>query len=328
MDAELLWERARIFRNIRLFFDERNYLEVDTPLLSPSLIPETCLEVFETRLVMPPGSRQKEKPYWLVPSPEVWMKKLLAKNRQSLYQICHCFRNGESSGRLHSPEFAMLEYYTVEAGYMDSLKLTEELLAFLGFPYPAFRRLSMAEAFAEYAGFDLYGTAAKGGMEEEGRRLGLEIPPGLGTPEIYDLIFIHTVEPKLRGGQPIALLDYPAFVPCLAKKSSTGNTVERWELYINGVELANCYTEETDPEEVRRYFAVEGEVKRKTALVPHTVDPAYWQIFKNTPEGQTGGFPPCSGVAMGLDRLVMALTGRSSIDSVLPFPISTFSPSR
>ncbi|MDR1655801.1 MAG: LysR family transcriptional regulator [Treponema sp.] len=321
MDAELLWERARIFRTIRRFFDERNYLEVDTPLLSPSLIPETCLEVFETRRVMPPGSRQKEKPYWLIPSPEVWMKKLLAQNRQSLYQICHCFRNGESSGRLHSPEFAMLEYYTVEANYIDSLRLTEELLAFLGFPHPSFRRLSMAEAFAEYAGFDLYDTAAKGGMEEEGRRLGLEIPPGLKTPEIYDLIFIHAVEPRLRGEQPVALLDYPAFVPCLAKKSGAGNTVERWELYINGVELANCYTEETDPDEVRRYFAAEGEAKRKTALVPHAVDPAYWQIFKNIPAGQSEGFPQCSGVAMGLDRLVMALTGRSSIDGVLPFPM-------
>ncbi|MDR0654831.1 MAG: LysR family transcriptional regulator [Treponema sp.] len=345
MDTELLRERARIFRNIRRFFDERNYLEVDTPLLSPFLIPETCLEVFETRRIMPPGSRQKEKAYWLLPSPELWMKKLLAKNRQSLYQICHCFRNGESSGRLHSPEFAMLEYYTVGADYMDSLRLTEELLSSLGFPHPAFRRLSMAEAFAEYAGFDLYGSAAEGSMEEEGRRLGLEIPPGLGTHEIYDLIFIHAVEPRLRGEQPVALLDYPAFVPCLAKKSSAGNTVERWELYINGVELANCYTEETDPDEVRRYFAAEGEAKRKTALVPHAVDPAYWQIFKNTqaeqseglskrqsgglPKRESGGlskrksfgFPQCSGVAMGLDRLVMALTGRSSIDGVLPFPM-------
>jgi lysyl-tRNA synthetase class 2 len=316
VDTELLRERARIFRNIRRFFDERNYLEVDTPLLSPSLIPETCLEVFETRRVMPPGSRQKEKPYWLVPSPEIWMKKLLAQNRQSLYQICHCFRNGESTGRLHSPEFAMLEYYTVGAGYRDSLTLTEELLAFLGFPHPAFRRLSMAEAFAEYAGFDLYKAAAEGSLEAEGRRLGLEIPPGLGTPEIYDLIFIHAVEPGLRGEEPVALLDYPAFVPCLAKKSAA-DTVERWELYINGVELANCYTEETDPDEVRRYFTAEGEAKRKTALVPHAVDPAYWRIFTYPP----AGFPRCSGVAMGLDRLVMALTGRSTIDSVLPFPM-------
>jgi lysyl-tRNA synthetase class 2 len=174
----------------------------------------------------------------------------------------------------------------------------------------------MAEAFAEYAGFDLYSTAANGGMEEEARRLGLEILPGLGTAEIYDLIFIHAVEPKLRGEKPVALLDYPSFVPCLAKKSSDNNTVERWELYINGVELANCYTEETDPEEVRRYFAAEGEAKQKNALVPHALDPGYWQIFKNTPQG----FPQCSGVAMGLDRLVMALTGRSSIDSVMPFP--------
>jgi lysyl-tRNA synthetase class 2 len=89
--------------------------------------------------------------------------------------------------------------------------------------------------------------------------------------------------------------------------------VERWDRYVRGIELANCYTEETDPGEVRRYFEREGPLKNKTALVPHRIDEDYWQNFLN--------FPPCSGVAMGLDRLVMALAGRSTIDSVLPFPM-------
>jgi lysyl-tRNA synthetase class 2 len=108
-------------------------------------------------------------------------------------------------------------------------------------------------------------------------------------------------------------MDYPAFVPCLAQNGGP-QTKQRWELYINGIELANCYSEETDPEEVRRFFGNETAEKEKTALVRHAVDGAYWQIF-----ARDRAFPRCSGVAMGLDRLIMALCGKSSIDGVLPF---------
>jgi lysyl-tRNA synthetase class 2 len=114
-------------------------------------------------------------------------------------------------------------------------------------------------------------------------------------------------------------MDYPAFVPCLAKKSPDGKTAERWELYWRGVELANCYSEETDPREVRRYFEAEGEIKNRESLVPHAVDPDYWKIF--LPQEGGAAFPACSGVALGLDRLIMVLTGRSAIDGVLPFPM-------
>jgi len=156
-------------------------------------------------------------------------------------------------------------------------------------------------------------------MEEEARKLGLCPPPGLSVPELYDLIFIHAVEPNLKLERPVALIDYPAFVPCLAKKGSGGDTdgktVERWELYAQGIELANCYSEETDAEKVRAFFESEKAVKEKNALVPHKVDDDYWKLFsaKNEP------FPECSGVAMGLDRLIMVLTGRQTIDGVLPF---------
>ena len=324
MDIELLRERARIIRKVRSFFDNRDYLETDTPLLSPDLIPESCLEVFETALLPPAGSLAansgEKKPYWLIPSPEIWMKRLIAAHRTSLYQICKCFRNGESTGRQHSPEFTMLEYYTMEADYLDSLVITEELFSELkaeGSLAPPFIRLTMEEAFSRWAGFNLFKTAASAeAMEGEARRLGLNPPGGLSVPELYDLIFIHAVEPKLKMERPVALLDYPAFVPCLAKKSSDGKTVERWELYINGIELANCFSEETRPEEVRSFFESEKAEKDKTALVPHKVDDDYWKIFSGAK-----GFPKCSGAAMGLDRLIMALCGRSTIDGVLPFPM-------
>lgn len=331
-------ERARIIRRVRAFFDERQYLEVDTPLLSPDLIPESCLEVFETGRIPPEGSKTRQaEPLWLIPSPEIWMKKLIADHRQSLYQICKCFRNGESTGRFHSPEFTMLEYYTMGANYLDSLALTEEFFSsLLGDSAetgpvslrPPFLRITMEEAFARWAGFDLYTAAANGSMEAEARRLGLDPPPGLDTASLYDLIFIHAVEPNLPKDKPTALIDYPAFVPCLAQKNNGGKTVERWELYVRGIELANCYSEETDAEEVRCFFENESAEKEKSALVKHRVDQDYWKNFlprSNTvgfPKGKSSGFPPCSGVAMGLDRLIMVLTGRSSIDGVLPFPMA------
>ncbi|MDR0599309.1 MAG: LysR family transcriptional regulator [Treponema sp.] len=343
MDLELLRERARIIRKLRAFFDRRNYLELDTPLLAPDLIPETCLEVFETAFLPPRGSGEKKETLWLIPSPEIWMKKIIARHGVNAYQICKCFRNTESRGRLHSPEFTMLEYYTVDADYRDSLALTEELFAdlldgpgaWLGESEaaalrPPFERIAVEDAFKRWGGFSLYQSAARGpaAMEAEARRLGLDPPPGLSVPALYDLIFIHAVEPSLPRDRPAVLIDYPAFVPCLAQ-NGTPLTRERWELYINGVELANCYSEERDPETIRRYFEVEGAEKEKTALVKHRIDGEYWKIFlprrgeengAGQNAGRSGGFPRCSGTALGVDRLIMVLTGRSRVDGVLPFP--------
>ncbi|MDR0376571.1 MAG: LysR family transcriptional regulator [Spirochaetaceae bacterium] len=328
MDIELLRQRAGVFRKIREFFDSRNYLEVDTPLLAPDLIPESCLEVFETRRIAPagPGSAPRSRSYWLVPSPEIWMKKLIAKDRRSIYQIGKCFRNGESSGFLHSPEFTMLEYYTMDAGYLDSLGITEELFAALAeagmsreYLRPPFMRITMGEAFERWAGFDLYGAAETGGLEEAARRLGLDPPEGLGTAALYDLIFIHAVEPHLPRDRPVAVMDYPAFVPCLAQRGRDGRTAERWELYVRGIELANCYSEETDAEKVRAYFEEEGKIKQARALVPHHIDRDYWKIFLSGLRGRP--FPRCSGAALGLDRLIMVLAGRSTIDGTLSFPM-------
>ncbi|MDR1971690.1 MAG: LysR family transcriptional regulator [Treponema sp.] len=340
MDAALLSFRSALCRAVRDFFDERGYLEVDTPLLAPDLIPESCLEVFETRRLAPRGSSGAERPYWLIPSPEIWMKKLIAKHRRSLYQICHCFRNGESSGRFHSPEFSMLEYYTMDADWRDSIGITEELFARLpaapgapalpsagnegaaAAPWAAapFERISVGEAFGRWAGFDLYEAAAvSGGLEAEARRLGLDPAPGLDGPALYDLIFVDQVEGALPKDHPVVLIDYPAFVPCLAKKSGDGKTVERWELYVRGIELANCYSEETDPQAVREFFEREKAAKERSALVSHGVNTDYWKLFLPNREGRP--FPPCSGAALGLDRLMMLLTGRSTIDGVLPFPM-------
>jgi lysyl-tRNA synthetase class 2 len=347
MDVELLRFRSAVFRAVRSFFDERGYLEVDTPLLSGDLIPESCLEVFETELLPPRGSEKQGKSLYLIPSPEIWMKKLIArlwgswrepsaKAPAGIYQICRCFRNGESAGRIHSPEFSMLEYYSLGMDCRDSLALTEKLFARL-LPLakegpgqgtaeslrPPFEKITMEEAFARWAGFDLYRAASvPGGLEAEARRLGLDPAPGLDRGTLYDLIFVDRVEPSLPGDRPVVLSEYPAFVPCLAKKKPGGKTVERWELYIRGIELANCYTEQTEAREVREFFEKEKQAKEESALVRHRVDDDYWKIFlPGDTSGEASGFPPCSGVALGMDRLIMAMAGCPAISGVLPFPL-------
>jgi lysyl-tRNA synthetase class 2 len=324
----MLQTRAALIKKVRSFFDERNYLELDTPLLSKDLIPESCLEVFSTRRLYPRGSRKESRPLWLIPSPEIHMKKIIARHNVNVFQICKCFRNGESEGRLHNCEFTMLEYYTMGADYMDALALTEELFTLIGEEFTrrhggtegtedteknsrqAFERVTVAQAFERWAGFDLFEAVEKeGALEGEARRLGLDPPPGMTTAQLYDLIFIHAVEPNLKAEKPVALLDYPAFVPCLAKKARNGRTVERWELYWKGIELANCFSEETDGQKVKGFFLNEEAARERACLEKHRVDHGYWKIFEN--------FPRCSGVAMGIDRLIMALCGISDIDGVL-----------
>ena len=318
----MLQTRAAVINHIRSFFSERDYLELDTPLLSQDLIPESCLEVFRTERIFPRGSKKESCPLWLIPSPEIWMKKIIARHRANVFQICKCFRNGESEGRLHNCEFTMLEYYTMDSGFMDSLALTEELFGFIGEELTRrhkgteknlsqpFERVTVAQAFERWAGFDLFAAVEKkGALEEEARRLGLDPMPGLSTHELYDLIFIHAVEPNLKAEKPVALLDYPAFVPCLAKKSHNGKTVERWELYCDGIELANCFSEETDPQKVKEFFLNEEAARERARLEKHRIDHNYCKMFEN--------FPRCSGVAMGIDRLIMALCGISDIDTVL-----------
>jgi elongation factor P--(R)-beta-lysine ligase len=315
LDLQTLQKRASVIRQARSFFDSKNYLELDTPLLSPDLIPESCLEVFETSRIYPAGSKKEKQSLYLIPSPEIQMKKIIAQHRVNIYQICKCFRNGESCSHIHNSEFTMVEYYTMNADYMDSLALTEELFTYLAkkedapFLKAPFERITVADAFEKYAGFDLFAAVQNSLLEEQAGKLGLEPLPGMTTGELYDLIFIHSVEPRLKTEKPVALLDYPAFVPCLAKKSHNKRTAERWELYYNGIELANCFSEETDSQKVKDFFTSEKEKKKKSAIVQHKVNRDYWKIFEN--------FPRCSGVAMGIDRLIMAITGRSTIDSVI-----------
>jgi lysyl-tRNA synthetase class 2 len=324
MDIERLKARSRIIQDIRAFFCERGYLELDTPALSANLIPETCLEVFETVRHTPQGEKQ---PLYLVPSPEIYMKQIISQYKVPVFQLSKCYRNFESSGNIHSPEFTMLEYYTMNADYQDSARITEEFFTALNVPdfmKPPFLRLTMDNAFAEYAGFRLSKVGSAAELAEEAKRLG--IAESAGHPfdtwtwdDLYELILVHAVEPALPRDKAVLLMDYPAAVPCLAKdipaESGGAQWKERWELYCCGIELANCYSEETDARKVKAYFDREGALKSKLAKIPHAIKADYWKIFED--------FPECSGVALGVDRLITLMCGTRGIEGVLPFPCAS-----
>jgi lysyl-tRNA synthetase class 2 len=339
LDIEKLTARASLIRGIRDFFSGRGYLELDTPALSSTLIPETCLEVFKTELLTPNergarGTQAQSTPLYLVPSPEIYIKKIIASHKVPVFQISKCYRNGESRGAIHSPEFTMLEYYTMGASYKDSASLTQELflhLAGLDCTQSAERALltkpftciTMDEAFLSFAGFKLSAAQEVSALASHARRLGIVENSNFDSwawDDLYELILVHAVEPKLPRDKAVLLMDYPAQVPCLAKDvknpagmSGTPLFKERWELYVCGIELANCYSEETDPLKVKTYFEREGMLKKNSARVPHAIDPNYWKTFT--------GFPECSGVALGVDRLIALITGSRTLESILPFSV-------
>ncbi len=312
---------AQFTDGVRTFFQGRSYVEVDTPVLAPYLLPEPAIEVFQTEYI--PG-RGSARPLWLIPSPELWMKRLLASGSGDIYQISRSFRNCDFGGPYHNPEFRLLEWYTVGVGYLASIGLTEDLFSHLlarivpGRPAselsPPFIRLSMQEAFHAYAGIDLAGCQDPRAMRAEGQARGIPMPDSPTWEEAFHIVFLTLVEPRLPREKPLVLLDYPALVPTTARRRTGTPWSERWELYVDGVEIANCYTEETTPD-ILRSFVRHEEERRRVCRTSHASDPEFADLFPP-------GFPECSGAALGFDRLEMVFAGEKSLEGVISFPFS------
>jgi len=320
MNKDIARARSSLYMNIRKFFLQKDYLEVETPTLSTDLIPEATIDSFATTFINEfMGSREM----YMIPSPEIFMKKMIADGYGSLFQISKCFRNCEQLGNIHNPEFSMLEYYTVDFDEEDSISLTQDFIRATALPgTPAcvlrdFEVLTMREALIRYAsGTDLNLLQNPKDLTAKARELGLTVPERESWDDTFNRIFLTFVEPNLPKDHPVLLKDYPKQIECLAKQE--GFYRKRWELYINGIEVANCYLEETDIETIQDYYKKENakmasERISNGKVIPDT-DDSFADIFAT--------FPKCSGVAIGLDRLLMAELGINDIDQVLTFPFS------
>ena len=313
-------KRAELLMNIRTYFIDKGYLEVSTPTLSPYLIPEPTIKTFGTRFV---NEFEGSRDLYMIPSPEIFMKKLLAAGSGSIFQISQCFRNAEQLGDVHNPEFTMLEYYTVGADDRDSIAITMEMIEktkLKGIEEPWLREkpliISMHEAMLKYAGVDMDKAEDISYLREEAIRLGLEPGENESWDDTFNRIFLTYTEPSLPKDRQVYLTDYPDKITCLAKHSDGKPTKKRWEMYISGIEIANCYDEETDKEATRTYFSEEYRKMENERQGTEYVTPPYDPSFTDL------SIPQSSGGAMGLDRLLAVHLGLNCIEPLLLFPLS------
>lgn len=298
-----LARRSELMAALRRFFLERGYIEVDTPLRLPVVLPEAHIAPFSS------------EGWWLQSSPEQCMKRLLARGCPRIFQICRCFRK-EECGRLHQSEFSMLEWYRSGADYFDLMEECEQLFAALArtlshFPalrkprrlsrqgrgiglQPPWQRLSVAEAFRRHAGMEVEEALAR---------------------DQYEEVLVEHIEPQLGWDAPVFLHDYPLTLGSLARRSTARpDCAERFELYIGGMELANGFSELTDTAEQRLRFgdaiAALRAAGRQAAMPERFL-------------ADLEHMPAAAGIALGVDRLFMLLEDQDDIRRVIPFPAET-----
>jgi len=304
---ETLRKRAELLRQIRTFFYARNILEVETPALSISGNTDPNIVSFTTNYTGPGGGGT----LYLHTSPEFSMKRLLAAGSGAIYQLCKVFRNGEL-GRQHNPEFTMLEWYRPEYNHHQLMDEIVELLNdVLGEPTSAIRRLTYQQVFIEHAGIDPLGVDSAS-LKKCAQLHGLEHVVGMDAASIddwCDLIMDQVIVPAL-GKQPVFIYDYPASQAALARINDNDPRVaERFELFIDGVEIANGFHELTDAKEQRQRFESENIKRQQAGLAQLPID-------NNLIAALESGLPDCAGVAVGIDRLLMLMMGVDSISAV------------
>lgn len=310
-------KRSELFCNIRRYFTEKDYLEVSTPTLSPYLIPEPTIKVFSTRFS---NEFVGEREFFLIPSPELYMKEMLASGSGSIFQISQCFRNSEQLGDVHNPEFTMLEYYTVGADDSDSIAITIDMLKRTALQKMEWLEnepliLTIEEAMWRWAGVDLMKAQDISFLRAEAERLNLFVPENESWEDTFNKIFITYVEPNLPKDREVYLRDYPGQIDCLAKDYTDRPYKKRWEMYIGGTEIANCYDEETDTARIKSYYTREQKRLEDERRNTHDV------ISPASPHFPDLVIPSSSGVAIGLDRLLMVNLALREIAPLLAFPM-------
>jgi lysyl-tRNA synthetase class 2 len=306
---EMLRRRAELTLRVRNFFAARNFLEIETPLLSQDTVIDRHLDPLAVTLFADPCEPTQGARYWLQTSPEFAMKRLLAAGAPSIYQFAKAFRGGEV-GERHNPEFTMLEWYGVGHDYAAGMQLLSDLAEVLLARGPA-ERLTYRQAFERYAEVDPT-TASDAAL-----LAALPQPPEQAFPRdvLLDMLLTQRIEPQLGVARPLILYDYPANQAALAQvRPEQPPVAERFELYVAGVELANGYHELTSAPVLRERNVENNAARIRDGKPPLPTDSRLLVAME-------AGLPPCAGCALGFDRLVMVATGAKTIQEVLAFPI-------
>lgn len=337
---DALRARAKLLAFTRRFFDDAGYWEVDTPLMSHERVIDSNIEPF----IVPWSATER---LYLQTSPEFAMKRLLAVGADAIYQLGKVMRHGEL-GRLHNPEFTMLEWYRVGDAHVEQMNFVERFV--VEFAREAgslanaevrnteaenaannsgenitrrsaliaqlsaipFERLTYDQAFERYAGTKVLARSTSA-IVALARRLGVSAPESLPTDDRdgwLNLLLAERIEPHLGHDRPTFVFDYPASQAALACIRNDGNVAvaERFELYFNGIELCNGYHELTDAAELQSRIQLEATASEKVIPLPTRLLAAMQH-----------GLPPCAGVALGVDRLIMLCLGANSVREVIPF---------
>ena len=307
------------------FLQKKDYQKIDLPVLSPALIPESYLEVFETEFKF---LDKKEKLY-LTPSPELFLKRLLAYKIGNCYYLGKSFRNSDPPSSLHSFEFTMLEFYKTGVNYMEIADEVLELLNYIKYQiskikntnqksnifenqkisFNKWEKISVVEAFEKYAGIfekELFDHQL---FLQKARKKGYQVDK-FSYEDIWSQIYVQEIEPHLgKNGYPTLIYDYPKEFAALAKLNSDGQTAQRFEFYINGVELGDCYTELSDWKEQKDRFIKEYLERKQNKKINHPIDKGFIQALKY-------GFPESAGIAIGVERLAAVFLNLNSINEL------------
>ena len=313
---EQIQHRAHVLAKIRQFFKDRDVVEVETPILCHGIGTDPQLAFFSTQYNFQPEAET----LYLQTSPEFAMKRLLAAGSGSIYQICKAFRNGES-GRVHNPEFTLLEWYRTGFDLFQLMAEIEQLINELFVSYgqlPETQITTYRAVFEHHTGLnplvfsetDYVGYAEQNGIPEAvsicGERHDLWL----------DFVFSHRVQPNLGDKGLCMVYGFPACQSSLARLNSDDPRItDRVEIFIRGIELGNGFYELTDADEQERRFDLETAYRRQYGLPVVEKDSRFLNALAY-------GLPNCSGMAIGLDRLLMLLTGVDSLDQVLAFPVA------
>jgi lysyl-tRNA synthetase class 2 len=323
--------REKVINSVRSFFSDRLFHEVQTPILVPTPSCEANLEVFQTELKTFSGLKRKA---FLIMSPEYSIKKLLSAGIGNCFEITRCFRNDEEISSSHNPEFTMLEWYRINASYLEIMEDFERLFVKIvkdlnpktdlakwvyqnrtydiSLPWI---RITVSEAFEKFAGVDTEKLLSSKKLIKIAKERGYQVGKRTTWEEIFYQILFNEVEPSLKStNKPYFLYDYPASQASLSKrKASDPRFAERFEVFLAGIELGNCFSELTDAKEQKARFIKDLKVRREMGKSKIAIDNELIKALSR-------GMPEVAGIAVGVDRLIMLTGDFPNISDTLFFP--------